>query len=75
MPPACDALVVVQVRIIFLSQLLHEGRAHLQQHLTASVLGRKVFVMPFHRGLQVTPQAVGSMKAALSYCQKVRLPA
>lgn len=63
----------VQVRVIFLSQLLHEGRSHLQQHLTASVLGRKVFVMPFHRGIQVTPQALGAMKAALMYCQQVRL--
>ena len=64
---------VAQLRIIFLSQLLHEGRSHLQQHLTASVLGRKVFVMPFHRGIQLTPHALGAMKAALAYCQKVRL--
>lgn len=64
---------VVQVRVIFLSQLLHDGKAHLQQHLTASVLGRKVFVVPFHRGIQVTPQALGAMKASLIYCQKVRL--
>lgn len=62
---------VVQVRGMFLSQLLHEGRSHLQQHLTASVLGRKVFVMPFHRGIQVTPQALSAMKASLAYCQKV----
>jgi hypothetical protein len=69
----CCADVVAQVRIIFLSQLLQEGRSHLQQHLTASVLGRKVFVMPFHRGIQVTQQALRAMKAALAYCQKLRL--
>lgn len=56
----------------FLSQLMHEGRSHLQQHLTASVLGRKVFCMPFHRGTQVTGKTLGAMKAALAYCQMVR---
>lgn len=66
-------LLHVQVRANFLSELLHEGMAHLQLHLTASVLGRKVFVMPFHRGVQVTPETLGAMEAALSYCQQVLL--
>jgi hypothetical protein len=56
----------------FLAQLMHEGRSHLQRHLTASVLGRKVFCMPFHRGTQVTSATLAAMKAALAYCQKVR---
>lgn len=56
----------------FLAQLMHEGMSHLQQHLTASVLGRKVFCMPFHRGAQVSGETLGAMKAALAYCQKVR---
>lgn len=60
-----------QVRVNFLAPLLHEGKQHLQQHLTASVLGRKVFYMPFHRGIQVTQQSRGAMAAALSYCQQV----
>lgn len=63
--------VAVQVRVNFLTQLLHEGRSHLQQYLTASVLGRKVFCLPFHRGIQLDGQALASMKAALAYCQKV----
>lgn len=64
--------VAVQVRVIFLTQLLHEGRSHLQQFLTASVLARKVFCMPFHRGIQLDGQALDAMTAALAYCQKVR---
>lgn len=61
-----------QVRVNFLNELLHEGRAHLQQYLTASVLGRKVLTMPFHRGIQVDEAALGAMQAALTYCQQVR---
>jgi hypothetical protein len=63
---------VLQVRVSFLSQLLQEGKQHLQQHLTASVLGRKVFAMPFHRGINVTRHTLDNMRAALAYCQKVR---
>ena len=62
----------MQVRVNFLSPLLHEGKQHLQQHLTASVLGRKVFYMPFHRGIQVTQHSLGVMEATLSYCQQVK---
>jgi hypothetical protein len=70
-PPTCGRL---QVRVHFLAQLMHEGASHLRQHLTASVLGRKVFCMPFHRGTQVTPRTLPAMAAALTYCQKVRTP-
>jgi len=55
----------------FLSQLLHEGKQHLQQHLTASVLGRKLFYMPFHRGIKATEQGLAAMAAALTYCKQV----
>lgn len=55
----------------FLSQLLPEGRAHLQSHLTASVLGVKVFELPFHRGVQVTADTAAAMMSALAYCQEV----
>jgi hypothetical protein len=66
-----SATLLLQVRVNFLSQLLPEGRAHLQSHLTASVLGVKVFELPFHRGVQVTADTAAAMRAALAYCQKV----
>jgi len=61
-----------QVRVNFLSQLLHEGKQHLQQHLTASVLGRKLFYTPFHRGISINQQTLSMMNAALNYCCQVR---
>jgi hypothetical protein len=66
-----SAPFVLQVRVNFLSQLLPEGRAHLQTHLTASVLCVKVFELPFHRGVQVTANTAAAMMSSLAYCQKV----
>jgi hypothetical protein len=37
------------VRLHLLTQLLGEGVAHLQRHLTASVLNRRVAILPFNR--------------------------
>eukprot|EP00878_Enallax_costatus_P005957 GHUV01006249.1.p1 GENE.GHUV01006249.1~~GHUV01006249.1.p1 ORF type:complete len:2036 (+),score=737.34 GHUV01006249.1:1069-7176(+) len=59
------------VRLNFLSTLLHEAYSHLHQHLSASVLGVKLLLMPFHRDVTLTPQTARAMRAAVSRCQKV----
>eukprot|EP00775_Hariotina_reticulata_P004976 gene4976-5218_t len=59
------------VRLNFLSKLLPEAQAHLAQVLTASVLGVKLFNMPFHRHIKITIKDVRVMRAALLYCQQV----
>ena len=57
-PPFCVP-APGQVRLNVLSTLLGEAHAHLHQHLCACVLGRKVFVMPFHRDVQVRARSGG----------------
>ena len=57
------------VRLNFLSQLLPEAFDFLHEHLTGSVLGTKLFVLPFHRDVEVTPQAAGRLLAAAAFCQ------
>jgi hypothetical protein len=62
------------VRLHFLSKLLPEAHAHLAQTLTASVLGVKLFTLPFHRRIKLEQQdvrAMRAMRAALHYCQQV----
>lgn len=60
------------MRLNFLSSLLHEAYDHLHQHLTASVLGVKLLLLPFHRDVNLTPAAARAMRAAVSHCQRVR---
>jgi hypothetical protein len=60
------------VRLNFLSSMLPEAYDHLQQHLTASVLGVKLLLLPFHRDVALTPAAARAMRAAVSHCQRVR---
>ncbi|WIA08442.1 hypothetical protein OEZ85_007879 [Tetradesmus obliquus] len=59
------------VRLNFLSSLLHEAYDHLHQHLTASVLGVKLLLLPFHRDVSLTPATARAMRAAVSHCQRV----
>jgi hypothetical protein len=54
-----------------LPALLEEAYAHMHACLSASLLGRKLFVLPFHRDVRVTPEVVGAMRAALEYCKQV----
>ncbi|KAG2496793.1 hypothetical protein HYH03_005201 [Edaphochlamys debaryana] len=49
------------VRLNFLSTLLDEAYAHLHAHLTASVLGRKLFMLPYHRNLELTAAQDGGL--------------
>eukprot|EP00798_Chlamydomonas_sp_ICE-L_P004009 gene4009-14089_t len=58
------------VRLNFLSTLLSEARAHLHNHICASVLGRKVFIQPFNRDVELTVSNVKAMTASLKHCQK-----
>ena len=61
----------MQVRLNLLPQLLNEAYAHMQSCLSASILARKLFVMPFHRDVKVDLGVVEAMRSALTYCQRV----
>lgn len=65
-------VVSPQVRLNFLSTLLEEAYGHLHCHLTAGVLGRKLFTMPFTRDVKVTEAAARAMRASLLHCKQVR---
>ncbi len=60
-----------QVRLTLLPQLLEEAYAHLHSCLCASTLGRKLFVQPFHRDVQLTTGTVAVMTSALTHCKQV----
>lgn len=59
------------VRLNLLPTLIDEAYSHLHSVLTASVLGRKLFTLPFQRDVQLTVQSTKAMRAALNYCQQV----
>jgi hypothetical protein len=60
-----------QVRLNVLPALLEEAYAHMHGCLTASILGRKLFLQPFNRDVQVTPKVVAAMRSSLAYCKQV----
>ncbi len=62
----------LQVRLHFLSQLLDEAHAHLHATLCASVLGRKLVRLPFHRDVELTPEGAERLLACLTHCMHVR---
>jgi hypothetical protein len=59
------------VRLNFLPTLLDEAYAHLHRYLTASVLCRKLFLMPFNRDVKLDVARAAAMRAGLMYCQQV----
>jgi hypothetical protein len=59
------------VRLNFLSTLLPEAFAYLHQHLCASVLGRKLLLLPFHRDVDLDLNAARAMRAAAEHCKMV----
>jgi hypothetical protein len=61
----------VQVRLNLLPALIEEAYAHMHSCMSASLLGRKMFVLPFHRDVRVTPKVVTVMHSAMAYCKKV----
>lgn len=63
--------MLLQVRLNLLPPLLEEAYAHLHACLCASSLGRKLFVLPFHRDVRVTPAVIVIMHSALAHCKEV----
>ncbi|KAG1659824.1 hypothetical protein FOA52_003767 [Chlamydomonas sp. UWO 241] len=59
------------VRLNFPSTLLRDAHKYMHRCLTASVLGRKVLLMPFDRDVQITASRARTMLAALHHCQSV----
>lgn len=59
------------MRLNFLPTLLPEAYDHLHQHLTASVLGVKLLLLPFHRDVRLNIEAVRAMRAAVKHIQRV----
>ena len=55
------------VRLNTLSQLLSEAYDHLHAHLTGGLLATQLFLLPFHRDVQVTPQRVAVLLAHAQY--------
>jgi hypothetical protein len=58
------------VRANLLSQLLPEGREHLEQYYSASVLSRRLYALPFHRDVNLTSHDIRRMHASLAQCQR-----
>ena len=56
-------------RLHFLSALLNEAYSYLQNHLTASVLGVKIYLTPFCRDVQLNVDSIKVMKNALDDCK------
>jgi hypothetical protein len=61
----------MQVRLNFLSTLLEQSYSLLSNSLCASLLGRKVFVLPFHRDVEMTEKRARAMLACLNHCKRV----
>ena len=62
-----DAAVV---RLHFLDALLGEAFHFLHRTLTASLLERPIFVMPFHRDIQLTEEGARAMRGCLERCRR-----
>ena len=59
------------MRLNLLPALLEEAYAHMHSCLCASLLQRKLFVQPFHRDVNVTPEVVAAMCWATAYDKQV----
>ena len=57
-------------RLHFLSALMNEAYTYLQNHLMASILGVKIYLMPFCRDVQLDVNAINMMKNALNDCKR-----
>ena len=69
--PHPHTLFPSQVRLNLLSTLLDEAYGFLHRFMCASVLGRKVFTLPFSRDVDITVEGARAMRACLQYCQQV----
>jgi hypothetical protein len=61
----------VQVRLNFLPALINEAFGHLHGCLCASVLERKLHVLPFHRDVSPKPELLAAMQSMLEHCKQV----
>jgi hypothetical protein len=59
------------LRLNFLPQLIDEAFDHLHSKLCASVLSRKLFRVPLHRIVKLTPRRIELMRNTLVTCQRV----
>lgn len=66
-------LWISQVRLNFLNTLMGEAYSHLHNTMCASVLGRKLFTMPFHRDVDITAARAQEMHASINLCQQVNV--
>eukprot|EP00438_Fugacium_kawagutii_P034194 Skav233192 [mRNA] locus=scaffold24:332899:334305:- [translate_table: standard] len=58
------------LRITALTALINELFDFLHRHLCASVLRRKIFLLPFHRDVQLTEQDVKVMISSMEFCSQ-----
>ncbi|GAX73071.1 hypothetical protein CEUSTIGMA_g524.t1 [Chlamydomonas eustigma] len=58
------------VRLNLLSTLMEQSYSLLANSLCASLLDRKIFVLPFHRNVEVTESGARAMLSSLNYCKK-----
>ncbi|CAM9681753.1 unnamed protein product, partial [Ectocarpus sp. 8 AP-2014] len=65
--PSDDAAVV---RLHFLSALIAEAYEFLHHALTGSLLGRRLFLMPFNRDVQLTLEGAHAMHGTLDRCRR-----
>ncbi|KAL7553023.1 hypothetical protein ACHAWF_016264 [Thalassiosira exigua] len=56
-------------RLHFLSALFEEAYKYLQNHLCASILGIKIYSMPFCRDFQLDGSSIATMKNAIDDCR------
>ena len=60
------------VRLHFLSQLLFEAYHYLHRHLTASLMCRRLLLLPFHRDVKLTLKDIEKMHDSLMRCMLAR---
>ena len=58
------------LRISALTALLHELFDFMHRHLCASVLLRKIFLMPFHRDVKLRPEDIKVMISSMNFCRQ-----
>ena len=56
-------------RLHFLSALINEAYNYLQNHLTASILGVNIYLMPFCRDVQLNTNSINMIKNVLNDCR------
>ena len=56
-------------RLHFLSALFEEAYKYLQNHLSASILGIKIYTLPFCRDFTLDLKSIATMKSAIDDCR------